>query len=57
MVHPDHATEETLFDRDEQITPFRDNEDVVYSPERADADDLEAQKRADAADERLEIRP
>ncbi|MBO8163747.1 MAG: YfhD family protein [Brevibacillus sp.] len=46
-----------MFDRDEQITPFRDNEDVVYSPERADADDLEAQKRADAADERLEIRP
>lgn len=37
--------------------PIGKNEDVAYNSRLADADDVEAQKRADAADSRQEIRP
>lgn len=35
--------------------PIGKNEDVEYQASLADADDIEAQKRADAADNRQEI--
>ncbi|MGC5327592.1 YfhD family protein [Brevibacillus sp. SYSU BS000544] len=37
--------------------PIGKSEDVQYNSRMADADDVEAQKRADAADNRQEIRP
>lgn len=37
--------------------PIGKSEDVVFNSRMADAEDIEAQKRADAADGRQEIRP
>lgn len=42
--------------RENQL-PVGRNEDVRYEQRLADADDIEAQKRADAADRRQELRP
>ena len=41
-------------DQHNQKLPVTHSEDVQYNAELADADDLEAQARADAADERAE---
>lgn len=42
----------TDIQRDKNDLPIGKNEDVRYDPAKADADDREAQLRAEAADER-----
>lgn len=42
------------FEQNRNELPIAKNEDVEYSAELADADDLEAQQRAEAADCRAE---